>query len=865
MDSNWVPTCELSWSSHASPVGLPNIWNPASSAANGLGLGEPGQLMAIEFEDTGATTIAGPEYRLQLIVTGKYSRGQVRNLTRGVSITAEPQGIVEIDKSGLVKPLADGKVTIIAKASDQKSATIGLTVNAFANETPISFANEVVPVFTKFGCNAGNCHGKSGGQNGFALSLLGFYPKDDYGWLTRQTLGRRISIAQPSRSLLLLKATASIPHGGGQRLENGSPEYRLIRHWIAQGAPLGDAGVRKVSHIDVFPKPRQLPLGGTQQVAVIATYTDGSREDVTRLARYESNNSDICQASNTGLMTIGQSTGNVAVMIRYQGQAAVFSSTVPLGLPVDNLPKPKSFIDVLANKKFKEMGLPPSSVCDDATFLRRVTIDIAGRLPRLEEVEDFLADKSITKRDKLVDRLLATTDYADYFAKKWSALLRNKPAPGDKDPTPYLIFHTWIRDSLHRNKPYDRFVRDIVAASGNPTEHPPVVWYRRANPSLLQNPTESTAWMEDSAQVFLGTRLQCAKCHHHPFERWSQNDYYSYLAFWSRVRKKKILADRRPNDNAVNRTRIYHDRGSAAARNPRNNQTVRPAGLGQEPIEIPPDVDPRHALVDWMASANNPFFARALVNRYWKHFFGRGLVDPEDDIRATNPASNPELLNALAKHFLNSGFDMKQLIRTIATSNLYQLSAAPTEHNSDDTQNFSHFYTRRLNAEVLLDAIDQFTETQSDFSGLGDVPAETQSDFSGLGDVPAETRAVQLPHGGLSNAFLTVFGMPRGKSACECERGTEVTLTQSLHLVNSTFVQDKTNAERGRVARLAADEERSLEEKIKEIYLVAYSRQPDADELNVVTSYINGKEDKRKAFRDIVWTLINTKEFVFQH
>ena len=275
------------------------------------------------------------------------------------------------------------------------------------------------------------------------------------------------------------------------------------------------------------------------------------------------------------------------------------------------------------------------------------------------------------------------------------------------------------------------------------------------------------------------------------------------------------------------------------------------AGLGQEPIEIPPDVDPRHVLVDWMASANNPFFARALVNRYWKHFFGRGLVDPEDDIRATNPASNPELLNALSKHFFNSGFDMKQLIRTIATSNLYQLSAAPTEHNSDDTQNFSHFYTRRLNAKVLLDAIDQLTETQSDFSGLG--------------DVPAETRAVQLPHGGLSNGFLAVFGMPRGESACECERGTEVTLSQSLHLVNSTLVQDKTNAERGRVARLAADEKRSLEEKIKEIYLVAYSRQPDADELNVVTSYINRKEDKRKAFRDIVWTLINTKEFVFQH
>ena len=824
-----------------------------SSADLAPGLGDAGSLTSVLFDETDVATISGREYRLQLVVTGKYSSGQVRDLTRDAVYTSDPQGTVEIDGTGLVTPLADGTVTVTAKTADGKTATRQLTVSAFADGIPVSFANEVVPVFTKSGCNAGNCHGKSGGQNGFSLSLLGFYPRDDHRWLTQQTLGRRISIAQPDRSLLLLKSAAELPHGGGHKFDKDSPEYRVIRHWIAQGAAYGDESVRKVARIEAIPRPRQLPRGRSQQVAVIATYVDGSREDVTRLARYESNNADICEASDTGLVTIGQSTGNLAVMIRYQGQATVFSSTVPLGLPVDNLPAENNLVDRLANRKFRELGLPPSGLCDDSTFIRRVTVDIAGRLPTPDEAWQFLADKDPAKRDHLVDQLLTSTDYADNFAKKWSDLLRNRPAPGEKTATPYFMFHAWIRDSLQRNRPYDQFVRDIVAAAGSEDEHPPVVWYRKLNLAQLRsgNPDGLATWMEDTAQMFLGTRLQCAKCHHHPFEKWSQNDYYSFLAFFSRLQKKKVLGDLRPNDDNVNVSRVHHSRGIASARNPRNNQTVKPAGLGQTPVDISPDVDPRHVLVDWLASPDNPFFERALVNRYWKHFHGRGLVEAEDDMRATNPPSNPELLDEVARHFIDSGFDLKNLVRTIATSNLYQLSSTPSDHNRDDRQNFSHFYARRLNAEVLLDASDSV--------------AGTKTSFNGLGGVPPQTRAVELPHGGFGNGFLSTFGMPSGNSACECERSTEVTLAQSLKLINSSFIQDKVYAQDGRAARLATEQERTLEDKTDEMFLAAWSRLPDSTERDVVRAHVESKEEKVDAYRDIIWALINSKEFVFQH
>jgi hypothetical protein len=450
----------------------------------------------------------------------------------------------------------------------------------------------------------------------------------------------------------------------------------------------------------------------------------------------------------------------------------------------------------------------------------------------VEETQSFLSDPDPNKRDRWIDTLLASTDYADYFANKWSAILKNKRGQNNSLRGNFA-FHNWIRDSLYTNKPYNEFVREILAASGDVGQQPSVAWYNEVR--------EVNAQVEDAAQLFLGLRIQCARCHHHPFEKWSQHDYYGFSAFFSRVGRKPSVV---PQED-----RIFHRRGMASAQNPKNGQPVLPTGLGSEPMKLTPDVDPRHALVDWMSEPSNPFFSRALVNRYWKHFFSRGIVDPEDDMRVTNPASNQELIDSLAQHFMASGFDLKDLVRTICRSNVYQLSAEPNEYNQNDKQNYSRYYPKRLNAEVLLDAIDQVTKNTSGFSGL-----------------PAGTRAVQLPDNGVNSYFLTVFGRPQGESACECERSAEANLAQSLHLLNSSEVQGKLSVGSGRAAGLASDASRSDEEKVRELYYWVYSRAPVADELQIALAHIAKNEaNKQIAYEDILWALINTKEFLFNH
>lgn len=820
-------------------------------AAELPGLGDPGKLTAIAIEQTKANTLRGPEARRQLVVTGRYDSGQVRDHTQKVTWQATPASVAKVSPTGIVQPLADGTATITARGPAGLMAKVELTVTGIAQEEPVNFPNQIVPIFTKLSCNAGNCHGKSGGQNGFSLSLLGFAPRDDHRRIAEEQLGRRVSPALPDRSLLLTKSIADIPHGGGQKLEKNSPSYRLIRRWIAQGMPYGDPEDRKVMKLEVHPEPRQMQRGTTQQLSVTAIYPDGSREDVTTLARYESNSGDIARVDETGRLTIDQGTGTLAVMVRYQGRVGVFRGTAPLGLPVTSVPPVKNFIDELAAKQFKLLGLPPSGLCDDATFLRRATIDIAGRLPTMDEAKKFLANTSPRKREQLIDHLLEDPGYVEYFAKKWGALLRNKPPAGEKSGARFLAFNAWIRDRLRRNLPFDQFVRDVVASSGTVSDNPPVAWYYQFAPNALLGGTGLSGRMEDVAQMFLGTRVSCAKCHHHPFESLSQADYYSFLAFFSTVRKKKTLPDRQFGDaQRTTNNRVYHDRKPPQLNHPRTREQLTPAGLDGTPVAVSPETDPRHALVDWMIHPDNPYFSRTLANRYWKHFFGRGLVEPEDDMRTTNPPTNPELLNALAKHFVESRYDLKKMIRIITTSSLYQLSPTPTAANRGDRQNYSHFYTRRLNAEVLLDAIDDLTGTRTEFSGLG------------LPGIPV--RAVHLPHSGISNSFLNVFGMPTGESACECERSSSVSLNQHLNLINSAFILDKTKDKAGRAARLAAGEI-DLEKKIEELYLTAFARRPLPDEVTVIKSHVNAKTDKAKAFADIIWALVNTKEFSFNH
>ena len=741
-------------------------------------------------------------------------------------------------------------------------AALPLVVTNATFTAPIHFANQIVPIFTKNGCNGGGCHGKSAGQNGFRLSLLGFEPTEDYEHLVKEARGRRLFPAAPERSLLLTKGAAILPHGGGKRLEPNSDDWNHLLLWIRQGMPVGRADAPTIVRLEVFPTERTLPLNAEQQLVVTAHYTDGSTEDVTRGALYEPNDKDMATTDAAGRIKVFNQPGEVAVMVRYQGQVATFRGTVPLGAVVGELPPARTFVDKLVFRQLKEVGMPPSPVCDDATFLRRVTVDVAGRLPTPEELASFLAAleavdaKDITglrakAREAVIDRLLASPEYADYFANKWSALLRNKRGEA-KHARGNFAFHAWIRDSLQRNQPYDQFVREIVAASGDLSENPPVAWYRQVR--TMQNQ------LEDVSQLFLGQRLQCAQCHHHPYERWSQADYWSFGAFFSQVNFKPGT---QPGEEAV-----AHRRGTAQATNKKTGKSVNPAGLGDAIEGLTPEDDPRQALADWITRPDNRFFAKALVNRYWKHFFNRGLVDPEDDLRDTNPPTNPALLDALATDFVKSGYDLKQLVRTLTRSTVYQLSATPNEFNAKDRHHFARYYPRRLTAEVLYDSVDTLLQTPSKFDGL-----------------PLGTRAVCLPDNSFNagSYFLTVFGRPESSSACECERSMDASLSQSLHLLNAKDIQDRLALDTGRAARLAGETTRSDDAKVRDLYRLAFSREPDAGELQLALGHLEKRtaavmpaqepkdtdaarlKARREAYEDTLWALLNTKEFLFNH
>ena len=774
--------------------------------------------------------IAGRDGAQQLLVTGLTDSGKEIDLSRVVTYAADPAGIVQVDSMGHVTPLSEGEVEVTATTENGIQATTQLKVEHYAQDLPLNFANDVVPLFTKHGCNGGGCHGKSSGQNGFRLSLLGFEPDEDYEYLIKEGRGRRLFPAAPHRSLLLMKGTAELPHGGGQRIELDSPPYRVLHRWIAQGMPYGSEEDPVPLGIDVYPKTRTMKPGAEQQIVVVARYSDGSSRDVTRMTTLESNDVEMAEVSPAGLVKTEHQTGTAAVMCIFQGHVDVFRATLPLGVDVVELPKPANYVDDLVFAQLQELGLPPSEICDDPTFLRRATLTIAGRVPTLDEARTFAADNAENKRERLVNQLLDSNDYAHNFATKWAAILRNKRG-NDADKRSTFAFYHWIRDRMQENQPYDGFVRDIVAASGDVSVHPPVAWYREVR--------DQAALVEDTAQLFLGMRIQCARCHHHPFEKWSQRDYHSFSAFYSQVGRKKT--------EFRNQDRIVHKPGQATAKNPKTGETLLPTGLDAEPSQITPLEDPRHVLVDWMTNPENPFFAKALVNRYWKHVFGRGLVDPEDDMRVTNPASNPKLLEALAQDFSDHGYDLKHLVRTICSSKTFQLSAEPNDHNQKDKQNYSRFYPSRLNAESLLDAIDQMTGMPTNFPG-----------------VPQGTRAIELPDSGFNSYFLTVFGRPESSSACECERSSDASLAQSLHLLNSKDILGKVSADQGRAALMAADE-RLIEDRIQELYLIAFSRYPDAEELKIAAEYVNSKEKPREGFEDVVWALINTKEFLFNH
>ena len=606
---------------------------------------------------------------------------------------------------------------------------------------------------------------------------------------------------------MLLKASGQVPHGGGVRLDPSSDGYALIRDWIRQGAPLDSSSAPQLVAFEVEPNRATIQRGGQQQLKAVARYSDGSFRDVTELALYESNDHSMAEVNQQGLVKVLDIAGNVAVMVRYQGKVAVYSASVPLGAPVENLPSPKNFIDEHVFANLQSLGIPPSPVCDDATFLRRVTLDIAGRLPTEDEATAFLAKNDEGKRDQVIDELLKSPGYADFFANKWTALLKNR-RDNASDIVSNFAFHAWIRDGLLANKPYDQFVRELLAATGTVIGNPPVAWYKRVKEPKQQ--------IEDVAQLFLGVRMQCAQCHHHPFERWSQDDYYALAAFFSQVGRKP--SGTRDEDL------IFHKRGIAAAPNMKTGVPVKPAALGDAVGQIAADEDPRLKLANWMSDHDNPFFAKSLVNRYWKHFFNRGLIEPEDDIRDTNPPTNPALLEALEKHFIDSGFDLKALVRVITQSRAYQLSAMPNEHNLVDRQNYSRYYPRRLQAEVLLDAIDYLAGTADGFC------EPSRRDTSG-----GLARQQLQPFVASSCVCLDVL---KAASVCECERVQSSSLAQSLHLLNSQEMKGKLANSSGRAERLAK-EDKLPEAKIRELYLAAFSREPRSRELQTALDYLN--------------------------
>ncbi len=783
----------------------------------------------------GTIVLAGQDARHQLLVSRQAS-GNERDVTYDVTYSASPADIVTVSASGLLHPLAPGQATVTARSSDGQSATVSVVVNDLALDKHVHFANQVVPIFTKLGCNGGGCHGKEAGQNGFKLSLLGFQPQDDYDGLVVESRGRRIFPTAPEHSLLLLKALNESPHGGGQRLNKDSHEYRLLHRWIAQGAPLGDPQAAHVTSIEVFPAESTITRGSHQQLRVTAFYSDGSREDITRTAQYDSNDTSMANVDENGFVTVGELTGDFAVMARYQGLVGVYTGLVPLEMDTSavavDLPPARNLIDETINAKLARLNIPASPRCDDAAFIRRVTLDLAGRLPTVQEARQFAADPSPHKRDELIDRLLDSPDYAQWFATKWMTILRNERKSAGYQYGTYA-FARWIRRSLAENKPYDQFVREIITATGHIDANPPVAWYRTV--------ATRDERVEDAAQLFLGQRIQCARCHHHPFEKWSQTDYFQMAAFFSMVGSKSGSTPDQPA--------LISKVGVATASHPRTGQALRPAGLDAEPTEIPAAVDPRGVLADWMTRPDNPFFAKALVNRYWKHFMGRGIVDPEDDMRVTNPPSNVPLLDHLADEFVQSGYDLKSLVRHICQSEAYQRSSEANTFNVRDEKSHSRFYPKRLTAEVLLDAIDDVLETQTKFAGM-----------------PTGTRATSLPDTSFDSYFLTVFGRPNAKTACECERTTESNLAQSLHLLNSSQMLTKLTDNGGRAARYAsADDQTNPEQQLTELYLAALSRPPTASELSIAMQYLQDRQDRRQAFEDLTWALINTKEFGFNH
>ncbi len=822
------------------PVCAGDLYNKEAAPTEQVALPKGADIQAITISPT-TIKLHGIDDAQQMILTATLKDGRLQDLTSDATYEVANNKVARVTSGGRVIPVGNGTTEVTAKFDD-KVVKISVTAEACDQNLPINFANQIVPIFTKLGCNSGGCHGKASGQNGFKLSLLGFEPEIDYNALVKEARGRRLFPAAPDKSLLLTKATGLAAHGGGKRMEVGSDEYRLVRRWIAAGMPVGKPTDPVVKNITVVPDHRVLTRNNKQQFAVYAHYSDGSVEDITRRAQYESNDTEIAVVDPSAMVRTLNMSGEAAIMVRYQEFVSIFRATVPLGLKIPNYDFPaQTLVDKYTLKKWQQLGLVPSQLCTDEQFIRRIYLDLTGTLPTPQQIAAFLKDQDPKKRDALIDHLLETPEYSYYFASKWADILRVKRRNQPDRAKGTFSFHNWIRNAIAQDKPHDQFAAEILSATGDESSSPPTVWYKE-----LQKPNE---FVDDMAQVFLGLRLACAQCHHHPYEKWSQDDYWGLAAFFGRVGRKNIPEPGRSPNRQGQRVAIF-TRSSGSVTNLRTGQQAVMKPLDGQPMEVSSDEDPRRKLVEWMTSPKNPFFARSVANRYWAHFMGRGIVDPLDDMRITNPPSNPELLDALAKDLVDNKFSLKQLIRTITKSRTYQLSSLPNDFNKHDKQNYARYYPKRMTAEVLFDAVCQVTASPTPFQGL---PQDTF----------APKRAIMLPDESFTSYFLDVFGRTQRNSACECERVNEANLAQALHLLNSDEVQSKLNRSGGRADLLVKDP-RPDAEKVDELFLWVLGHKPTPEQLNAGLAHINkNATNKKLAYENILWALLNTKEFMF--
>jgi len=760
------------------------------------------------------------------VVVAELDNGVTLDVTRQAKVAAADGKIVGIEDATIL-PAADGQTTLAVSHAGHM-LTIPVTVAAAQTERPISFRNDVMPVFMRTGCNTGSCHGAARGKDGFRLSLFGFDPDGDHFRLTREIGPRRLNLAVPEASLLIQKSIGAVPHTGGKRFDAGSRYNATLMRWLRAGAPKDASLPPTVDRVELYPPAAVLEgKGAAQQFGVRAHYSDGSSRDVTDLAVFSSNNENSAEIDQSGLVTAG-ARGEAFIMARFDTHTVGSHVIV---LPKDLQYSPPTitgnYIDQLAGAKLKKLRILPSELCTDEEFLRRVTIDITGQLPTEEEYRRFMADPEPNKRAKLVDELLDRKEFAEIWAMKWAELLMVRSSNQVSYKATFL-YHSWLTDQISNNVPLDKMVRDLLGATGGTFSEPATNFYQIERDTLKVS--------ENVAQIFMGIRTQCAQCHNHPFDRWTMDDYYGFAAFFSQIGRKT---------GEDYRETIVYNRGGGDVRHPVGGRVMEPKFLGG-PVADVKGKDRRQVFAEWLTSPENPYFATSVANRVWRHFYGMGIVEPVDDIRVSNPPSNAELFQTLGKKLVEYKYDFKQLVRDICNSHTYQRSVVRNDSNRTDTRNFAYGRVRRIKAEMLLDCISQVTNTKDKFRGL-----------------PLGARAVQVADGRTSNYFLTTFGRSPRLTVAAGESKTDPTLSQALHMLNGSTIQGKIS--QGGLVAGWLKEGLSPQQIIEKIYIRALSRKPTTAEVERLSAVVKESASVQQGLEDVFWAVLNSREFLFNH